>query len=164
MATRSPRPFSTCRSRALYAALTSPPTNHFANGGFDQSSASSKSLLQDSSSRACLAQNAGRSAAASWYSSAFTTALAAKSSDGANLRFSCSRFSRASPCWLGVAAVAVEPGVSWDMVNLIIHRSLLRGAPVPAFARPHGVGHTVWPRRGGQRPVADAPQRAVQKP
>ena len=24
-------------------------------------------------------------------------------------------------------AVAVEPGVSWDMVNLIIHRSLLRG-------------------------------------
>ncbi|GAB12123.1 hypothetical protein ARGLB_008_01460 [Arthrobacter globiformis NBRC 12137] len=31
--------------------------------------------------------------------------------------------------------MAVEPGVSWDMVNLIIHRSLLRGAPVPAVAR-----------------------------
>jgi hypothetical protein len=31
------------------------------------------------------------------------------------------------------AAAAVELGVSWDMVNLIIHRSLLRG---PAVARP----------------------------
>ncbi len=36
-----------------------------------------------------------------------------------------------------LAAVAVEPGVSWDMVNLIIHRSLLRGRPVtwPSPAR-----------------------------
>ena len=44
------------------------------------------------------------------------------------MRFSCDRFSKASP-W--GACVVVEPGVCWDMVNLIIHRSVLRGAPVP---------------------------------
>ena len=35
MATRSPLPASTCRSRQLYATLSSPSANHFANGGFD---------------------------------------------------------------------------------------------------------------------------------
>src|SRR3954449_12095029 len=37
-ATRSPLPASTWRSRQLYATLSLPPTNHFANGGLDQSS------------------------------------------------------------------------------------------------------------------------------
>ena len=37
MATRSPLPASTCRSTQLYATLSLPPTNHFANGGSDQS-------------------------------------------------------------------------------------------------------------------------------
>jgi len=50
--------------------------------------------------------------------------------------------------------VAVEPGVSWDMVNLIIHRSLLRGmhVAVPCSAALRG---------SGQRPITDIPQRAV---
>ena len=51
-----------------------------------------------------------------------------------------SRFSKASP--LAEPAVAVEPGVSWDMVNLIIHRSLLRGRtrPLPRRAAMRDVG------------------------
>ena len=51
-------------------------------------------------------------------------------------------------------AVAVEPGVSWDMVNLIIHRSFLRGMPVTA-ALP------VRCARRGAGPITDVPQRAV---
>jgi hypothetical protein len=45
-----------------------------------------------------LAQKAGRSAAASSYSDALTTASAANSGVGGKVRVSCSRFSKASPC------------------------------------------------------------------
>ena len=38
MATWSPLPASTCRSTQLYATFSFPPTNHLANGLFDQSS------------------------------------------------------------------------------------------------------------------------------
>src|SRR5256885_13853739 len=54
-ATLSPRPASTWRSTQLYAAFSSPPTNHFANGGFDQSRTVFHLVFQCRRS-ACLAQ------------------------------------------------------------------------------------------------------------
>ena len=56
-------PASTCRSTQLYAALSVPPTNHFANGGSSQSRTWSHFWSQSSRS-ACSAQNASRSASA----------------------------------------------------------------------------------------------------
>ena len=56
MATRSPWPASTCRSTQLYATLSLPPTNHFANGGFDQSSVSVEVGGPGQQRRACSAQ------------------------------------------------------------------------------------------------------------
>src|SRR6476661_8840172 len=78
MATRSPFPASTWRSTQLYATLSLPPTNHFANGASDQSSTSVNGVSQDSRS-ACFAQNASRSSSASRYSSAVALALCANS-------------------------------------------------------------------------------------
>ena len=63
IATLSPWPASTCRSTQLYATLSSPPTNHFANGGC-QSSTSSH-FVDQSSRSACSSQKASRSFAAS---------------------------------------------------------------------------------------------------
>src|SRR5581483_5297989 len=90
-----PRPASMCRSRQLYATLSCPPTNHFANGGLDQSSTWSHSLAQVSR-RACFSQKASRSARASSYALATTLAAAANSAGGGNCLVSLSRFSRVS--------------------------------------------------------------------
>src|SRR3954453_21113391 len=95
MATRSPRPASTCRSTQLYATLRVPSLNHLANGGFDQSSVSEGSLAQVSR-RACSAQKPSLSALACSYASAVTLAWAARSAGGANLRSSLSRLARLS--------------------------------------------------------------------
>src|SRR5919112_4891018 len=92
-ATFSPRPASTCRSTQLYAALSLPPTNHFANGGLLQSSTSVKGSAQ-LSRPACLPQNASRSWSASAYSSAFTLACSASSAGGSKCRSSWSRLDR----------------------------------------------------------------------
>src|SRR5947208_14755896 len=95
MAALLPRPASTWRSRQLYATLSCPPTNHFANGGLDQSSTWSHSFAQDSR-LACSAQKASRSARAVSYASALTLAFAARSGGGGNCRVSLSRFARVS--------------------------------------------------------------------
>src|ERR1700736_602378 len=81
MATRSPFPASTWRSTQLYATLSLPPTNHFANGASDQSSTSVNGVPHDSLS-ACFAQNASRSFSASTYSSAVALAFSANSAGG----------------------------------------------------------------------------------
>ena len=75
--------------------LSCPPTNHFANGGFDQSSTSSHGRAQ-SSRLACVSQKPSRSASACAYASAVTFAEAAISAGGGNCRVSCNRFSRVS--------------------------------------------------------------------
>src|SRR5689334_21310445 len=95
MATRSPLPSSTWRSRQLYAALMVPPTNHFANGGSSQSRTRSHFWSQSSRS-ACSAQNASRSAAACSYASSWRLAFAARSAGGSNRRSSRDRFDRVS--------------------------------------------------------------------
>src|SRR6478672_10580627 len=82
MATRSPCPASTCRSTQLYATFSFPSANHFANGGFDQSSVSVGSVAQVRR-RACSAQKPSRSALARSYASAVTLAFAASSAGGA---------------------------------------------------------------------------------
>src|ERR1700682_2009846 len=81
MATRSPFPASTWRSTQLYATLSLPPTNHFANGACDQSSTSVNGVSHDSRS-ACLAQNANQSSPAARYNSVVALACAANSADG----------------------------------------------------------------------------------
>ena len=72
-ATLSPRPASTCRSTQLYAALSWPPTNHFANGGSTSRAPVSHCFAQASRS-ACSSQKASRSASARSYASALTLA------------------------------------------------------------------------------------------
>ena len=62
-ATLSPLPASTWRSTQLTEALMVPPTNHLANGGFDQSRTWSHFWPQSSRSAAS-AQNASRSESA----------------------------------------------------------------------------------------------------
>jgi hypothetical protein len=74
MATRSPLPASTCRSTQFHATFSSPPTNHLAKGAPDQSRVSVKSVDQVTTSRACRAQKARRSLAASSYRSAVAIA------------------------------------------------------------------------------------------
>src|SRR4051812_23356218 len=81
MATRSPLPASTWRSTQLYATLSVPPTNHFANGASDQSSTSVNGVAHDNRF-ACSAQNASRSASAASYSAAVALACSANSSEG----------------------------------------------------------------------------------
>src|ERR1700738_266740 len=81
MATRSPFPASTWRSTQLYATLSLPSTNHFANGACDQSSTSVNGVSHDSLS-ACFAQNASRSSSASRYNSAVALAFSANSGGG----------------------------------------------------------------------------------
>ena len=63
-ATRSPWPFSTWRSTALWQTLSFPPTNHLANGS-SHSRTVSQGSNQSTSSAACLAQKASGSASAS---------------------------------------------------------------------------------------------------
>src|SRR6185436_7806877 len=73
-----------------------PPTNHLANGGFDQTSTWSHFSAQSSAS-ACSAQNASGSAAAfSWMSGSETTACSAKSPGGEKVSWSSSSSSWAS--------------------------------------------------------------------
>ena len=55
-ATLSPLPAATCRSTQLTATLSSPPTNHFANGGCQSST--SPHFVDQSSRSACSSQNA----------------------------------------------------------------------------------------------------------
>src|SRR5262245_12261156 len=81
MATRSPWPASTWRSKQLYATLSLPPTNHLANGARDQSSTSMNGVAHDSR-RACFAQNASWSSSASRYNSAVAFACWANSAGG----------------------------------------------------------------------------------
>ena len=63
-ATRSPLPSSTWRSTQFSATLSLPPTNHFANGGSDQSRTWSYSSCHFSA-LACSAQKASKSLSAS---------------------------------------------------------------------------------------------------
>ena len=63
MATLSPRPAATWRSRQLALTLRVPPTNHLANGS-SHSRVVWKSVSQVMRSRACSAQNASGSASA----------------------------------------------------------------------------------------------------
>ncbi|CAM5574733.1 hypothetical protein STANM309S_01924 [Streptomyces tanashiensis] len=95
MATRSPRPASTCRSTQLYATFSSPSANHLANGGFDQSRVSVGSVAQ-LRRLACSAQKPSLSALACSYASAVTLASAASSVGGANRRSSLSRLAKDS--------------------------------------------------------------------
>src|SRR5688572_18469351 len=92
-ATLSPLPASTCRSTQLTAALRVPPTNHFANGGLDQSRTWSHFWPQSSRSAAS-AQNASGSASARAYASSWTLASAARSAGGSNRRSSLIRLDR----------------------------------------------------------------------
>src|SRR6266496_3903951 len=64
-----------------------PPVNHFANGR-SHSRVVSKGLAQLTRSRAMSAQNSSKSRSAASYRSAVALALAAKSGDGGNVRFS----------------------------------------------------------------------------
>src|SRR5690606_18405676 len=88
---------STWRSTQLYATLSLPPTNHFANGAFDQSRTCVHFVSQCRRS-ACFAQNASRSASASVYQSAVALAAAANSGLGGKLRLSVNRLSSAGDC------------------------------------------------------------------
>ena len=72
-----------------------PPTNHFANGGFDQSSTWSHCFAQ-ASRPACCSQKPSRSSAASAYASAVTLAFAASSAGGGNWRVSFNKLANAS--------------------------------------------------------------------
>src|SRR5690348_12281309 len=98
--------------------LSSPPTNHFANGGFDQSSTWSHFLLQVSRS-AWVAQNASRSPAASSYAPALTLAAAANASGGGNCRLSDDKFAnvslmRAAPLSLLTRASSMHTSCAGD--------------------------------------------------
>src|SRR6478672_11122512 len=96
MATRSPLPASTWRSRQLYATLSLPPTNHLANGR-SHSRIVCHSLVQSSAS-ACAAQNPCQSRSASSYTDAsVSSAVLRNDSGGGNVRPSCSSASSASP-------------------------------------------------------------------
>ena len=59
-ATFAPLPASTCRSTQLYVALSLPPTNHFAYGGFHSQTVSNGSN-HVTRSRASAPQNSSRS-------------------------------------------------------------------------------------------------------
>src|SRR6267154_5627139 len=108
MATRSPAsrpsdvralaalPASTCRSTALYAMFSLPPTNHLAKGALDQSSTWLQRVSQCRWS-ACAAQKASRSSSASAYSCAVALAWAVNSALGGNVLLSVSRLSRVGP-------------------------------------------------------------------
>src|SRR6516162_7623302 len=81
MATRSPRPAATWRSTQLYATLSLPSANHFANGASDQSRVSLNGVDQESR-LACLAQNASQSSSASRYSASPALACSANDAGG----------------------------------------------------------------------------------
>src|SRR6185436_16199585 len=90
---------SRCRSRQLYETFSLPPTNHFANGGF-QSSTFFQGLNQVTFSRAIFAQKRCGSRSPSARSS-FTClrdqlARLANSADGLKTRFSRSSDSRSA--------------------------------------------------------------------
>src|SRR5690625_3880699 len=104
-ATRSPSPFSTWRSTALYAALSSPSPNQRDFGACDQSRTSVKSFDQVRCSRAWRAQKASRLDCASLYRSAWAQAALANSGAGGKLRFSTSKFSKVDPASCSVLSV-----------------------------------------------------------
>src|SRR5690625_1866837 len=104
-ATRSPSPFSTWRSTALYAALSSPSPNQRDFGACDQSRTSVKSFDQVRCSRAWRAQDASESVCASSYRSALAQAALANSGVGGKLRFSTSKFSKVDPASCSVLSV-----------------------------------------------------------
>src|SRR5690625_6629092 len=104
-ATRSPSPFSTWRSTALYAALSSPSPNQRDFGACDQSRTSVKSFDQVSSSRAWRAQNASGSLSASAYRSALAHAALANSGECGKLRSSTSKLAKVDPASDSVLSV-----------------------------------------------------------
>ena len=78
------------------ATLSSPPTNHLANGGLDQSSTWSHGLCQCSRS-ACCSQKPSRSAPAAAYASAVDVGLRPRARPAAGtVRVSCSRLASVS--------------------------------------------------------------------
>ena len=95
IATRSPLPASTWRSTQLWATLSSPPTNHLANGAPSQSRVRSKSVVHEMRLRACSAQKASWSSAARSYRSAVPLACAANAGSGAK-SISCTWLDRLS--------------------------------------------------------------------
>src|SRR3954453_23672562 len=109
-ATLSPRPASTCRSTQLYAALSLPPTNHFANGGWSQSRTRSHFWSQLSRSAAS-AQNASRSWLARSYASSLRFASSAIAACGSKRRSSFNRFERASSVMEFSPAALIDCGL-----------------------------------------------------
>src|SRR5215218_8253680 len=149
-ATRSPRPASTWRSRQLYETLSRPPTNHLANGGFDQSSTWSH-LRNQCSCSACCAQNpSGSASAASYTDGSETTAPSRKSSGGGKV--SCSSSWPSS--WSSVAPSAMgSPPRSGPLPPTLVKGERLLGAQ-PRL-RPH-----VQLRERALRHLLAAQQRA----
>src|SRR6476661_2197464 len=97
------------RSRQLAAALSRPPTNHFAWGGV-HSSTRSHGRIQ-SRARACSAQNPSRSRAAASYSPCEALAPAANAGSGGkrrcSLRSVSSWWARSESSWLVMGASAL---------------------------------------------------------
>ena len=108
IATRSPLPASTWRSTQLYATLSSPPTNHFANGASSQSSVRSKSFAHVMRVRACSAQNPSWSSAAASYMAAVPLACAANAGSGAK-SISCAWLDRLSSVTACSSSLSVRP-------------------------------------------------------
>src|ERR1700758_3673134 len=111
MATRSPRPASTWRSTQLYATLSFPSANHFANGAPDQSRVSLNGVDQESR-LACFAQNASQSSSASRYSASSALACSTNCSAGG--------YDDGPSVWVAVSGFLlvsrlVQPSVSLDL-------------------------------------------------
>src|SRR6476469_2502406 len=131
-ATRSPLPASTCRSTQLWLTLSLPPTNHFANGGFDQSRTVSKSSNQ-SRALACSAQNPSKSASAdSWIDASVTFACSRNSAGGSNVSTSSSSSSARS---------SVLSSVAIRVSSLSLLRSCSQAADRKHRAPERGVRH-----------------------
>ncbi len=164
MATRSPLPAATCRSRQFSATFSLPSPNQRANGGFDQSRVSVNGVCQCRSCRDCSAQNPSRSAVAASARSAEAIALAANSALGANRRFSCIRLSiefmdvvilaRPRPC----LAVAWNHLVNATILSGVADR--VAGRVTSCFAPARRPGATSSPScRQHQRFLGESPLR-----
>src|SRR5215217_6603075 len=155
-ATRSPLPASTWRSTQLWATLSLPPTNHFANGGLDQSSTWSHFSCQSSAS-ACSAQKPSLSRSAdSKLASSETFAWSRNSFGGSNDSTSSSSSSCAS---------RVVPSAIPYSLHRSSPRAPVRGAPeehcptqwlLRAFSAPSPVSertNSSWNERSAPRSV-----------
>src|SRR5829696_8271869 len=128
--------------------LSFPPTNHFAKGAFDQSSAWSQSVSQLTSSRARRSQKAMRSFDASSYTDASALACAANSSDGGKRRSSCRRLDRASLLTsTPVRFYARCPALTY----LITVRPGASSRPGAVIAATTSVDHRLLGARAGER-------------